>query len=64
VGGADLSGDSVCHHRDERVVKEGSRGLTRVQGRVAVEEGAPQRHTEAGTGHCVGFGGNNVKYKQ
>jgi hypothetical protein len=30
-----------------------NQGLGRVQGRVAVSEGAPQRRTEVATGHCI-----------
>jgi hypothetical protein len=35
-----------------------SAGLSRLQGRVAVEEVAPQMRTEERTGCCVGIGGD------
>jgi hypothetical protein len=39
--GLDLLGDSVCRHRDERGARRRRKVLSRVLGRVAMEEGAP-----------------------
>jgi hypothetical protein len=38
-------------------------GRSRVYSWVAVEHGASHRHTERGTGHCMGNGGNKVKVR-
>jgi hypothetical protein len=53
----DLPGDSVSQQWDERRVRRQSKGLSRVQGRIAMEERAPQRSTERGTGFRVGASG-------
>jgi hypothetical protein len=57
----DLPGYSVSRHRDERGVGRQSKGRSRVQGRIAMGESAPQRSTEGGTGFSVGAGGHKVK---
>jgi hypothetical protein len=58
--GTGLPGDSVRRHWDERGVRKrspcSSKGLSKVQGRVAVEQGAPRRRAEGGTGPCMGSG--------
>jgi hypothetical protein len=56
-----LPGDSVRRHWHERKVRRQSKGLSRVQGRIAMDERAPQRSTERGTGFNVGASGHKVK---
>jgi hypothetical protein len=60
----DLPGDSVSQHWDERRVRGQIKGLSRVQGRIAMEERTPQRSTEGGTGFSVGAGGHKVKLRE
>jgi hypothetical protein len=60
----DLPGDSVGRHWDERRVRRQSKGLRRVQGRIAMEERAPQRSTERGTRFSAGAGGHKVKLRE
>jgi hypothetical protein len=60
----DLPSDSVSRHWDERRVRRQSKGLNRVQGRIAMDESAPQRSTEGGTGFSIGAGGHKVKLRE
>jgi hypothetical protein len=63
-GGArnrDLLGDIVRRHWDTRGVRRQSQGLGRVQGRMAMGEGAPHKRTEGGTGHLRGGGVRRVE---
>jgi hypothetical protein len=50
----DLPGDIFRPHWGERRVRRQSKGLSRVQGRIAMGEGAPQRRTEGGIGRSLG----------
>jgi hypothetical protein len=59
--GPDAPFDSVCRHGDKRESQEAEHGVSGLQARVAVKEGAPQRCTEGGTGRCVGSGRHKVK---
>jgi hypothetical protein len=60
----DLPGDIVHRHWDERVVGRQSQGLGRLQCRMALGEGAPERSTEGRTGRSVGAGGHEVKLRE
>jgi hypothetical protein len=59
-----LVGDSVSRHWDERRIRRQSRGLSRVQGRITMDQSAPQRSTEGGTRFSVGAGGHTVKLRE
>jgi hypothetical protein len=60
----DLPCDSVSRHWDERRVRRQSKGLSRVEGRIAMYVSAPQRSTEGGTGCSVGAREHKVKLRE
>jgi hypothetical protein len=61
TGNADLPGDCVRRHWDERGVSRQSKGLNRVQGRMTVGEATPQSRREGGTWRCIRSSGHKVK---